>query len=452
MMIIAKFGGTSMEDAAAMARCATIIADQPQQRVIVVSATAGTTELLLGLIREAGAGRMRQVELGLTALRERHLAIADDLDIDAVERQALLAIIDRISGLCRGIGLLNEATARVTDNLLGQGERLSSILFARALKNVGLPTRVLDASSVIRTDNHFGQADPQIDQIRLLAHEHLLPLAEEGHVVTQGFVGGTAEGVPTTLGRGGSDYSAALLAEAVGAEHVNIWTDVPGIATTDPGLIDGTRTIAELSFAEAAELAVYGARVLHPATLWPAIRESIPVFVGSSQEPELGGTWIRPEVTDNFRGLRAMAVRRNQKLITITSMRMLHTPGFLARIFTILAEHRISVDMLTTSEISVSLTIDEPVRFTPEVAAELGAFAEVRIEEDLALVALIGNGINRIAGVASQVFGLLDNTNVRLICQGASDFSIGLLLDGREVREVLTRIHGALLVDQEVAV
>ncbi|MDJ0836809.1 MAG: lysine-sensitive aspartokinase 3 [Acidobacteriota bacterium] len=451
-MIIAKFGGTSMEDASAMVRCAASIAARPQQRIIVVSATAGTTELLLGLVRDAGASRVRQVELGLAALRERHLEIADALDVDDEERRSLVSLIERVGGLCRGIGLLGEATPRVIDNLVGQGERMASLLFTRVLKNAGLNATMLDADRIIRTDEQFGRAEPQIAQIRLLVREHLIPLAERGHVVTQGFVGATAEGVPTTLGRGGSDYSAALLAEAVGAEHVNIWTDVSGIATTDPGLIAGTRTIPELSFAEAAELAVYGARVLHPATLWPAIRENIPVFVGSSRDPEAGGTWIRPDVAEGASGFRAMAVRRNQKLITITSLRMLHTPGFLARIFNLLAKHNISVDMLTTSEISVSLTIDEPVRFTPEIADELSRFAEVRIEEDLALIALVGNGINRTAGLASRILGLLEGINVRLICQGASDYSIGLLVEGRAIREALSRIHTEISAEAEVTV
>jgi len=447
-MIIAKFGGTSLENLAAMNRSAAIIAARPQTGVCVVSATAGTTNDLLAIVEQARTGRHDATSVQLMALHKRHRALADEVGLSIPERAALEEVLGRIDTLSQGIALLGEATARSRDQLVSQGEVLAGILFTRALHNAGVRAQGFDARRVVRTDDRFGRAEPQPAQIRLLARQHLVPMLEDVVVVTQGFTGATGEGHTTTLGRGGSDYSAALLGEALDAEVVHIWTDVPGIATTDPGLLAGTRTIPELGFSEAAELAVFGAKVLHPATLWPAIRSGIPVYIGSSREPEAGGTWVRPDHEHDPPGARAIALRRNQQLITLTSLRMLHSPGFLARVFGILAEHEISVDMLTTSEISVSLTLDQPVRLTPAVLAALGAVARVSVEEDLALIALVGRGFNEAGAFTARIFAHLGQIPVRLICQGASDRSIGLLVPDRCAREAVRRLHDGLLVEE----
>jgi len=449
-MIVCKFGGTSMADRRAMARCAAIIADNQEARVSVVSATAGTTEQLNTLIALAVTDKQEQVAQGLAVLRERHIAFALEVGLNDSEMTALKAILERVENRCLGVMLLAEASLAARDGILGLGEHMAAILFARALEEAGVRSRVQAAGQIMRTDTHFGAAEPQIDTIRKLCGEHLLPFLTDRHVVIAGFVGANAAGVATTLGRGGSDYSAALLAEAIDATAVHIWTDVPGIASTDPNLLPSAKTIPEINFSEAAELAVFGARVLHPATLWPAIRENIPVYVASSREPEKGGTWIRPKSQNQEPGPRAIAVRNQQTLITLTSLRMLHVSGFLASVFQILAEHRISVDMLTTSEISISLTLDQPVRFTPEIQAELARFAQIRIEENLTLVALVGNQLNSTPGLAAQIFELLAGINVRVFCGGASDHSLAFLLHAQQAHQAVTRIHRVLLEDEEV--
>lgn len=446
-LTVAKFGGTSVRDAAAMRRCAAIVLARPETRVVVVSATSGTTNRLIELVDAAAAGDVNRVQSILLVLREHHVHMARELGLSGHDLTQLHLILDRIGTLVQGVNLLGEASARVRDNLVGQGERLSAILFARALMEASCPAHVFPAERLIRTNGNHGAAEVDVNATREQVQTHLVPLLNDALVVTQGFIGGTVNDVPTTLGRGGSDYSAALLAEALDAEAVHIWTDVPGIATTDPSIISEARSIAELSFDEAAEMAVFGAKVLHPATLWPAIRADIPVFVGSSREPETDGTWIRPSVSEGP-SLRAVAVRRNQKLVTVTSLRMLHSHGFLARIFTVLAQHGISVDMVTTSEISVSLTLDQPVQFTEAVADELRGFAQVTIEDNLTLLALVGNRLNSTPGMATRIFALLEDVNIRVISQGAGDHSLGLLVPSDAADGAVRRLH-RMILDQD---
>ena len=267
------------------------------------------------------------------------------------------------------------------------------MLFAEALRQEGVRTHLLDARQVIRTDDVHGNADPDIKVIQKLCRSELDTLLDQGFViVTQGFIGSTESGATTTLGKGGSDYTAALLAEALQAQQVYIWTDVCGIFSCDPRIIEQCHLIAEISFVEAAELATFGARILHPATLWPAIRCNIPVFIGSTFAPNKGGTWIRDRV-QNSPKVRALAVRRNQTLVTVRSFRMFQTRGVLAELFDILSRHAISVDLVTTSEVSVALTLDNPERLSAEVIRELSAIAEIEIENELALIAVVGNDL-----------------------------------------------------------
>ena len=267
--------------------------------------------------------------------------------------------------------------------------------------------------------------------------------------MTQGFIGSDSHGQTTTLGRGGSDYSAALFAEALGAHELEIWTDVPGVLTMDPRVVPTARIIPEISFSEAAEMANFGAKVLHPATLWPAVRASIPVFVGSTFQPEKGGTRILPTRSGTAPLIRAIAVRNKQTLITVSSLRMLNTHGFLAKMFEILARHQMSVDLVTTSEVSVALTVDETslgsagkrVHENTAMLDELRTIADVKIEEDLSLIAIIGNSLNQSAGVAAKVFQSISEFNIRLVCHGASEHNVCLLVSSKEANEVAKRLH-----------
>ncbi|MEX0770958.1 MAG: lysine-sensitive aspartokinase 3, partial [Balneolaceae bacterium] len=319
-------------------------------------------------------------------------------------------------------------------------------IFTRVLKEEGVSAEWFDVREVMATDDNFGNAEPNLKKIRKLAEERLVGRMKSERFVTQGFVGTTDDGRITTLGRGGSDFTAALLAEAVDADVLEIWTDVTAIYTSDPRMVESARPISEITFNEAAELSVFGAKVLHPATLKPAIRKNIKVYVGSSMRPEEPGTWIVKE-TREYPVIRAISLRRNQTLVTVHSLEMLHRHGFLAQLFQILANHKISVDLVTTSEVSVSLTFDTNLQgmnrqgLSEALIHDLQKIAEVKIETDLALIALVGNKLDATAGVSGPIFGSLDHTNIRLICHGASPHNLCFLVRESEAAEVVRTLH-----------
>ncbi|MCX7978621.1 MAG: lysine-sensitive aspartokinase 3, partial [Bdellovibrionaceae bacterium] len=303
------------------------------------------------------------------------------------------------------------------------------------------PVDWFDARKIIITSDHFGKAEPNIHLIAAKAKEHLAAVIENKVIgVTQGFIGATQSGATTTLGRGGSDYSAALFAEALGASVLEIWTDVAGIATTDPRLTPKARPISEISFQEASELATFGAKVLHPATLAPAVRKKIPVYVGSSFHPEQGGTWVRETVTDAPL-VRVLALRKKQVLLTLSTPAMLRASGFLFQIFKVFADHKISVDAITTSEISVSMTLDDHTLLNKKLVEDLEKLAQVRVEENLALVSLIGNNINHTPGLAAKIFRTIEDISVRMICLGASRHNFCFLVRDEHGPEVVRRLH-----------
>ncbi len=446
---VAKFGGTSVVDYAAMQRCARLIAERPQVRLVVVSASAGVTNALVALGNQPGpAERQRQLE----TVHRIQMAICAPLDEPEIATQ-IQCWIDELTTLAE-MGPQSSGLAAWRDQILAFGERFSSLLFSRIL-NRELSQRggaaCFDVRQVMRTDSQHGKALPQQEQIRTLCQSALLPRLSQQVIVTQGFVGADSNGYTTTLGRGGSDYSAALLAAGVGAQEVEIWTDVPGIFSTDPRLCDGARAIREISFAEAAELATFGAKVLHPATLIPAVANEIAVFVGSSREPALGGTRILA-TTDEKPLVRAVALRRQQTLVTVHSMNMLHATGFLAEVFAILARHAISVDLVTTSEVSIALTLDEAgssanghALLTDEVLAELGQLARVEVERNLALVAVIGNNVHRSGAVSEHTFATVVPDPVRMICQGASPHNLCFLVAESAADDVVRRVHDRFL-------
>ncbi|MBY5993556.1 lysine-sensitive aspartokinase 3 [Ferrimonas balearica] len=445
---VAKFGGTSVADYPSMSRCADIVLADERVRVVVVSASSGVTNLLVAL--SAGVVDSDARLALLAQIAQIQYQILDDLGHPAsvaARLDSLLTEMDTLSAQLAG----TPADAAAVDALLALGEQCSSLLFAELLRQRGEPATCFDVRTVMRTDGHHGRATPLLDDIAALAQQSLVPLMRAERVVTQGFIGADAAGHTTTLGRGGSDFSAALLAEALAADNLAIWTDVDGIYTCDPRLVPSACAIPELSFDEAAEMATFGAKVLHPATILPAVRSGCSVFVGCSREPEKGGTWIRnrTELTPVF---RAVSLRRQQTLLTVHSLNMLHAQGFLAELFAILARHRISVDLITTSEVSVALTLDSTGSdsggrelLTEALLAELGQMCRVEVESDLALVAVIGNRIANTAGIGKRVFEVLEQHNVRMICQGASPHNLCFLVDGSQVDGVVRQLHSRLL-------
>lgn len=440
--IVAKFGGTSVADFDAMSRSAEVVLSNPAVRLVVLSASAGVTNLLVALA-EGNEAETRAQQLA--EIRRIQYAILDRLDSPAVIR-------DEIDRLLENIAMLSEAaalatSAALTDELVSHGELMSTLLFVEVLRQRHAQAEWFDVRKVMHTDDHFGRATPDNAVLKELARTLLQPRLQEALVITQGFIGSDPKGRTTTLGRGGSDYTAALLGEALGVSQVDIWTDVPGIYTTDPRVVPAAKRIDKITFEEAAEMATFGAKVLHPATLLPAVRSDIPVFVGSSKDPAAGGTLVC-NTTHNPPLFRALALRRKQTLLTLHSLNMLHARGFLAEVFNILARHHISVDLITTSEVSVALTMDTTGStstggslLTPSLLTELSSLCRVEVEENLALIALIGNKLSQACGVGKEVFGVLEPFNIRMICYGASSYNLCFLVPGDDAEQVVRTLH-----------
>ncbi|WP_260261537.1 lysine-sensitive aspartokinase 3 [Vibrio intestinalis] len=442
---VAKFGGTSVANFEAMSRCAAIIEQNPNTKLIVSSACSGVTNLLVELANGVQDSAQR-AEI-LTKLAAIHQAVLDKLEVADETAAEIVKILDTVTNLAEAASI--QASTKLTDHLVACGELMSTHLLTQLMKERGLNAVRFDIRDVLKTDDNFGKAEPQLETIRQLAEQKLVPLCQNHVVVTQGFIGSDPEGNTTTLGRGGSDYSAALIAEAVQASGLEIWTDVPGIYTTDPRIAAKASPIPEISFSEASEMANFGAKILHPSTLIPALRHDIPVFVGSSKEPEKGGTWIRHQV-ESSPLFRALALRCNQTMVTLRSANMFHAYGFLAKVFEILAKHKVSVDLITTSEISVSLTLDQTdtsggAPELPQAAKEeLEQLCTVDVEQNLCLVALIGNNMSESKGYAKQVFSTLEDFNLRMICYGASPHNLCFLLHESVSRQAIQKLHTEL--------
>ncbi len=457
-LIVSKFGGSSMADKEAITRSATVAVNRGSS-VVLVSATYGTTNQIIEMTDHAKLGNWDEAKNVLDKLAKRHLELAQEFELNDKELSSIKEILTEASTLVQGVSLLKDCNKKVMDSLLSIGERISSHYMRRAIanvlaqKNINKNVTYFDISKVMITDDRFGSALPQLELIKKEASKYMMDAKHgEAIFVSQGFVGSTKDGQTTTLGRGGSDYSAALIAEAIGANELEIWTDVAGIATTDPRICPKARPINQITFQEAAELATFGAKILHPTTLAPALRSNIPVFVGSSYEPEKEGTWIKKEC-EHRPLVRAMALRKNQSLLTITTPKMLHAHGFLARIFGLFDQYKISVDAITTSEISVAMTVDSSIDEEKELLDELRSIGEVNLESNLSIVSLIGNNINHTPGLAQTIFNGLqqDDTelvNVRMICLGASKHNFCFLVNSDQADLAIKRLHQTFIEEK----
>lgn len=443
-LTISKFGGTSVADYEAMVRCAKIIKDDPSNKVAVVSASSGVTNHLVRL-GQLEISPDEQIEI-IEKIKAIQLNITQHLDNEKELNEIVESLLLELTQFAKEQSFNH--SLRIADSILSYGEKFSSIIFAEVLKSIGLKGKAFDVRQIMKTNSLFGKAVVDLKLLKTNASTLLAPELDEYIIVTQGFIGQNNVGQTTTLGRGGSDYSAALLAEALNADDLAIWTDVVGIFTTDPRITDQARAIKEISFGEAAEMATFGAKILHPATLIPAMRKNIPVFVGSSKAPEQGGTRIQKEV-ESSPTYRSIALRREQTLVTVKSPEMLHASGFLAKVFAILAKHELSVDLITTSEISVALTFDNPVGstqavITSAVVEELEKLCEVKVEHGLSLVAVIGNNIHSTSGIGNKILNAVDNVNIRMMCQGASSHNLCFLVPEDSANKVVEQLHNSL--------
>ena len=444
-MIVMKFGGTSVQDAQAIDRVAAIVRERLAEKpVVVVSALAKITDQLLAMAAAAGAGNREQALEISRAARERHYNTAVDLlGAHSFEQIApeLESEFKGLDELLRGVVAVGELTPRTTDTIAGFGERISSKIAAAAFSQRGIDASQVDSRQCIVTDMTFGKAVPHFAETDSRLTEMLKPLLERGRVpVMGGFIGATREGIATTLGRGGSDFSAAIVGAGLNASRIEIWTDVDGMMTTDPNLCPEARRIKTISFEEAAELAYFGAKVLHPATLLPAIRKNIPVLILNSRNPRCEGTRITATAPKSRSIFKAIAAKKRITVVDIVATRMLMAHGFLKSIFEVFANHRCPVDMVSTSEVSVSVTVDSNESIAA-IAADLGRLADVKYEGRKAIVCLVGENIRNTHGIAAKVFGAIADVNIQMISQGASEINISFVIDEPDVPKVVSRLH-----------
>ncbi len=455
-MIVMKFGGTSVQDAAAIDRAAAIVRGRlPQKPVVVVSAMSKVTDALLAMGREAGDGNRDGALDFSRGLRERHYNTASELlgtSIFTGFHSELEADFDALDELLRGISAVGEITPRTSDLVVSFGERLSSKIASATFQARGMNATHVDARDILLTDNTHTRAVPQFEETYERFQAQVQPLVEQGRVpVMGGFIGATREGITTTIGRGGSDFSAAIAGAGLGASKIEIWTDVDGMMTTDPNLVREARRIKVISFEEAAELAYFGAKVLHPATVLPAIQRNIPVYVLNSKNPSCEGTCVQATAPLCRNVFKAIAVKKKINLVDVAAARSLSTQGFLRSIFDTFDRHNLAVDAVSISGVSVSLTVDSSDAI-PALAADLGKLADVKYEGKKALVCLVGENIRDTPGIIAKVFGSLGNIKVRMVSQGASEINLTFVVEEDDMLDAVQRLHQEFFSDLDPAV
>ena len=457
-MLVLKFGGTSVADAEAMRRVADIVEGRRDHRPLVVSsATAKTTDELLTLAHTAARRDREKVDALIDWLMEKHLAIVSDLGMsgDSTLVSLIRAVGSELGRITSGIWGRAEADHDRIDDCLSWGEYLSCNILAAYLRSRGLDGEWVDARKVFVTDSRFGRARPLVGESKKRARDIVLPLLAAGKVpVMQGFIGADAKGQTTTFGRGGSDYSATLVGAFLSAERVEIWTDVDGVMTANPSMVKDVRRLRRLTFDEAAELAYFGAKVLHPSTILPAMESGISVLVLNSMRPNLPGTEIVPRETarNPVARIKSIACKQGLSVINIKSTRMLMAYGFLASIFDIFNRYETAVDIVSTSEVSVSVTVDNLERIE-QIMGELQKIADVEIRHGQAIVSLVGEEICQEPGLTADVFGELQGVQINLISQGASKINISFVIDETELPQVVGRLHARFFsgdLDEEI--
>jgi aspartate kinase len=439
-MIVMKFGGTSVESREAIQRVAEIVRTRGGAGpVVVVSAMGRTTNKLLAIAAEAAGGNRDAALVSLDELYQAHVREAAGL---GAERE-VEDHFQELSELVKGLAVMGEFTPRANDAMTSFGERISSVIVTAVFRASGLSAVHLDSRRVIVTDRRHTQAAPLFEQTNEKLTAAMREMARNAVVVMGGFIASTEDGVTTTLGRGGSDYTASIVGAGIGAEEIQIWTDVDGMLTADPTILPGGYRVKTCSFAEAAELAYFGAKVLHPATVLPAIEKNIPVRILNSRRPESAGTLITADAPVCADPIRSIACKRNITLVNIVSTRMLMAHGFLRRIFEVFDRFETPVDMLATSEVSVSLTIDD-TRALAAIRNEIESFADVSIEQHHAIVCMVGENIRSTPGIAARIFAALADVDVRMVSQGASRLNISLVVAAADLARAVESLHQEL--------
>jgi aspartate kinase len=443
---IMKFGGTSVQDSAAFRRLLEIVESQRAKTpvVLVVSAMSGVTNTLLAAAAQAAGGDPQGALASLEPSFLRHIEVSETfLPPEAFNRfnQRLRAAHNDITELLSAIAVRPEHIAVRRDAVVAYGEKLSAALLDELLRARGISSNYVDASRCIITDDEHGRATPQFEITNTRIVDEISPLLEMGVIpVMGGFISSTIDGVITTLGRGGSDYTAAIIGAPLFANEIQIWTDVTGVLTADPRVVPQAQTIPRLSYLEAAELAYFGAKVLHPKTIHPAVQQNIPVRICNSRDPLKTGTVVKAEPESTAQIVKAIAHKSGITTVHITSGRMLGAYGFLHRIFETFARHRMAVDIVTTSEVSVSLSLDDTTSLNA-VVSELNEIAAVTVERGRAIVCVVGEGLRTTPGIAGRVFSTVGDINVSLISQGGSKINLTFVVEQDSVNEVVRRLH-----------
>jgi aspartate kinase len=458
-LVVMKFGGTSVEDAAAIGRTAAIVAGRVangKKPVVVVSAMAKVTDQLLRAATAAAEGDRTGALAISSRLRARHRDTSAELVKDGAAAAALIQLIDgkfdALDEVLRGLSAIRELTPRISDQIVSYGERLSSRIVAAAFSERGVVAAHIDAREVVVTNSEFQKAVPLEGAIEKRALEKLNPLLAQGKVpVMGGFIASNEEGLTTTLGRGGSDLTGALVGGALSAETIEIWTDVDGIMTADPRVCPDALRVKVISFEEAAELAYFGAKVLHPATILPAVKKNIPVLVLNSRNAVCEGTRIISVAPHGKSPFKSIAVKRKLTIIDIVASRMLMSHGYMSKVFAVFDKHKCAVDMVSTSEVSVSLSVDSNASL-PAIAADLSGLADVKYEGKKALICMVGEDIRGQNGIAAQVFNAIRHVNVRMISQGASEINMSFMIEEDDADEAVRSLHAAFFKEPDPAI
>jgi aspartate kinase len=455
--IVMKFGGTSLEDAGAFARVLNIVRAQSAEHsalVVVVSALSRVTDALLASAERAAAGFANEAAIKLKEHFERYLSVGRahlNAEAQATSEAALESARREIAELLQTIAAHSLLRPALQDVVVSYGERLSAILLAAVLREGGLQASYVDARRCIVTTSEHGRAEPLQEETGRCTRAELEPLLKASTIpVLGGFISASVDGATTTLGRGGSDYTAALIGAALIAREIQIWTDVSGVLTADPRLIKGARTIPRMSYTEAAELAYFGAKVLHPKTIQPAVEQHIPVRICNSRAPKKAGTLVGSEAKASVHTVKAIAHKTGVTTVQITSARMLGAYGFLHAIFDIFNRHRTVVDVVTTSEVSVSLSLDDTTGLAA-IIAELKELGAVQVERQRAIICVVGEGLRGTPGIASRIFNCLTDINISLISQGASSINLTFIIEEANLHEAVSRLHAAFFENEREA-
>jgi aspartate kinase len=455
-MLVMKFGGTSVEDAVAMQNVIAIVRRQLEHSrlhanpapMVIVSACAGITNKLIRLAELAVGSEHDNARALLDEIGSHHLKVVSTLLKNGTKATHFIEkLMHHLATLISAADVFGELSPRVIDAFASHGELFSSFILAEAMNEQGIKTEWKDARTLLITDENFGKAQPLWSLSETKLKQEVLPLLNEGTVVlSQGYIGATQSGKTTTLGRGGSDYSAAIFGAMLDATAIQIWTDVDGVLTADPRLVPDARRLKVMTFNEAAELAYSGAKVLHPSTIRPAVTKNIPVYVLNSKRPDSEGTLITNTVA-SFEGMiKSIAHKKGQTIINLTTTQMLGTFGFLRKVAEVFEKYETDIDMISTSEVSISLTIGDRTNL-PKIVEKLEQIAEVEIEQNIATISVVGDSIRRTPGIAARVFQALGDINVKMISQGASEINIGFAIDESDMERAVRLLHEAFFAE-----